>query len=304
MIASRYLPALRLFLFLAGVALIGYAIAVSSFTETFLLEPIPIILALLVSQAAWFLHALRFRAVLGIFGIPLRVLNAYRVHVESIFFVFFLPFGVGMDIAKFFKIDAAFARGVTRSRLVGILLADRLLGFGIAFFVGVLAFLTYRGGIDLALDWVLLGTILVVGITALAYLVYRRRHFLLYAADVLRVLLDNIGEVALAAGFNALAIGILGLALWLAGSMAGFGIGLSLTLFTVCTAMVAQVLPVSFAGVGGGEMSMVAIIIAAGHPETVALSVATIYYMFRLTAAVIGGCLEGRAILRHLRQGT
>ena len=62
-----------------------------------------LIIALLVNQSALILFAHRMQMLLRINSIKINFLNSLRIHLESIFYYYFLPMSVGMELSRCFK---------------------------------------------------------------------------------------------------------------------------------------------------------------------------------------------------------
>lgn len=248
-------------------------------------------------------HAARFRTSLALFGFTVPWWRAYVVHVQSVFYLFFLPFGVGMDIAKFVKLH----RRVPGARpaagpLVGAIMADRLIGFAVAATVAVLAVLAGGPGLsDLAIRvrWeiaVLFGVALLLIAGALwHWRAYLFAGWLLGAVGTARRR-PMLVAVAVLASLGL--FGVLSGCLWAAASVLGADLPYALALLVVSASMIFQALPISLAGVGGGELAMVGLLLVSGFARSEAVLLAAVFYGFRLTAALLGGAMELVGLIR------
>lgn len=254
--------------------------------------PLPILAALALNQVALLLFAIRMKAVMGAFGVPVSVPQSLRIHLQSMFYFFALPMTVGLEVARFAKIKRLLGDRADNAGLSYALLADRMVGALAAVLVAA-ALLPFVGVPVLKLEraipgWVAAGLgacVLVGGYVARAAL---RRH-LEQALDLARK-----GRGALAAALAVALVThvtfILGVQVAAAGM--GLGIGTAQTLFAISAAMLFVVIPVSFAGVSPVEAACAALLVGLGVPIEAAAVLALIAYLAKLVAAFEGGAWE------------
>ncbi len=87
--------------------------------------------AVLLNELALFAAALRLQRTLAVFGVRLRLGDAFRIHLQSLFYFFFVPMSVGLEVARFVKIRDI-QPATSARRLVLALLLDRVLGLAAA----------------------------------------------------------------------------------------------------------------------------------------------------------------------------
>lgn len=254
--------------------------------------PLPILAALALNQVALLLFAIRMKAVMGAFGVPVSVPQSLRIHLQSMFYFFALPMTVGLEVARFAKIKRLLGDRADNAGLSYALLADRMVGALAAVLVAA-ALLPFVGVPVLKLEraipgWVAAGLgacVLVGGYVARSAL---RRH-LEQALDLARK-----GRGALAA---ALAVALVTHVTFILGvqvAAAGMGLGIATaqTLFAISAAMLFVVIPVSFAGVSPVEAACAALLVGLGVPIEAAAVLALIAYLAKLVAAFEGGAWE------------
>ena len=94
--------------------------------------------AVLLNQLALYAAAWRLQATLAAFGVSIRRGQAMRIHLQSLFYFFFVPMSVGLEIARFLKVRDIDPT-VSAKRLLFALLFDRVLGLaGVLMVVGIL----------------------------------------------------------------------------------------------------------------------------------------------------------------------
>ena len=91
------------------------------------ISPLAVMGAILLNQAALLMAALRLRATLSAFGVAICRRDAFRIHLQSLFYFFFVPLSVGLEAARFVKIRRIDPRVPTTQLLLALLL-DRALG--------------------------------------------------------------------------------------------------------------------------------------------------------------------------------
>ena len=64
-----------------------------------------IVAALIVNQIGLMLFAIRMHLILHIFNINISYFQSLRIHLQSMFYFFVLPMTVGMEAARYVKIN-------------------------------------------------------------------------------------------------------------------------------------------------------------------------------------------------------
>lgn len=251
-------------------------------------------LALLVNQVALSLFALRMQRVLRVFGIGIGPVDAHRIHFQSLFYYFFVPMSVGLEIARYLKIRRV-VPDLRQADLIAALLSDRLLGVLVAGTV-VLASLPFvrlqrLETIAVNLGWLMAAavTVAIGGVALLA--VWRLGLFsqLIEAWRVTRGRWNHLGRAFLV---GTLMQGAMGLTVYLGGTAFGIDVGLPGALFAVAAGTFAMFIPVSVLGIGPAEAVGVATFVLVGLPVSDAAFLASIAYAAKLIGALQGGGWE------------
>jgi len=257
--------------------------------------------ALAAGVAGLVLFGVRLRLILRAFGLTLGRGNLWRIHLTSLFYYFFLPAGVGYDLARAAKVGAA-AGGVPMRRLAAVVVVERLVG-GASLFLLLIAALPFIHLIDDShlwwLDppaWVWGGIAGTVALTAVALAALAR-----YRRAELAALLSGTW-------ISVLAYVVIATAIWSAAWTLAVEVSLAEILVALAGTLFFQLIPVNLLGVSFGEVAAVAIYMAYGLDRPDAVLLATLAYLQRLAAAAIGGAVEGaysgRWFVRNLRART
>ena len=73
--------------------------------------------AIILNQAALVLFAWRLGMLTGIYGMILRPITAFKIHIQSVFYQVFGPMSVGMELARFVKVRSLHLGTTARSSL-------------------------------------------------------------------------------------------------------------------------------------------------------------------------------------------
>lgn len=249
-----------------------------------------VLLGVVFSQLSVVMFAVRLRLVLTMAGIRVSVWEATRLHVQSMFYYFFVPFGVGMEVYKVAKLYAKFP-AADRVTVLAAVVFDRLLGFltvvVIALLCGVAIVPRLSATIDPRNALLLVGVLVAVVALGAAAVVWVVRRGTLGNLRRFVPLVKTIGVQAVVLSFAMQMT--LALAVYFAAI--GWSVGLDYwqALFATASAIVFQVIPVNFLGIGGGEVAGVGIYILMGLSEQDAVLMVSSLYAYRLLTALLGG---------------
>ena len=253
-------------------------------------------LAMLLAQASLLLVAIRFHLATVAMGIRIPARTSARIALQSLFYMFFLPFGAGAEVSRWVKLRRA-APATTRTQAVATIALDRVTPFVacLAIFSACLPLLR-NGEIASAIHGVrpsqaapvLAALLLIAAIAAI-----RWRSWLWNALVPLRS--GERSQVMRLTAMVAISVAVqLSGALELA--MLGWWLGAELPLpeaaLASTGAMLAQVLPLSIAGAGTGELGMALLLTASGIPGVQAIMLTTASYLAKLVVAIECGLLE------------
>ncbi|MDX2287726.1 MAG: lysylphosphatidylglycerol synthase domain-containing protein [Hyphomicrobiaceae bacterium] len=292
----------KLVLIPLGVATLIYAmISQSVLGESKHIDVGMLGLAVIVNQVALTLYAIRMRSVLRVFNIALPYLDAKRIHLQSMFYYFFVPMAVGLEIARYVKIRHV-VPNTRQADLVISLFADRLLGLVAAILVALAALPFVRiagiGEVDVRLST----TLAAVFGSAIAVLVVAWRMGWLERG------LKQIAKVQMSPAHVVPAIVAcllmqlaMGATVW-AGAI-GLGIEASLadSVFGVSIGVVAMVIPISVLGAGAAEVAGVLAFLFVGMSASEAAALAALAFSGKLIGAIQGGiwdAIEGGLAFR------
>jgi uncharacterized membrane protein YbhN (UPF0104 family) len=219
------------------------------------------------------------------FDLRVPVRAVWRIHVVTMFYYFFLPAGFGYDLVRAAKLGNA-SPGTGTWKLAGVASVERIAG-GIGLIALMLVALPFtKVAEETRLTWLDppldVWLALVAGAVILAagfYLAVGRRHP--------RVRLIYPAAAASAGAYALLAAGI-----WIAAESLGIRISSTEILVALAGTLLFQLIPVNLVGVSFGEVAAVAIYAAYGLDRPEAVFLATIAYLQRLAAALVGGGLE------------
>lgn len=248
-------------------------------------------LAVLVYQISFFLMTFRICFLLKGAGhhVPWRA--SWRIYAQSIFYYFFLPLGVGSDIARFMKLQAQCAH-IPKSHLASNILLDRGLGLGAALCWTLLLFPFVNPNLPISLPTILIGIAFAFVIFVGLYKVFQHHPLVMK----LRALLphDAKGVICLvsAASVALLVHFLMACSTFLAAQAVDLNVQFTSIIFGCSAAMIFMVLPISFGGVSPVEAAAVGIFLALGYDTGTASMLAFWGYAFRLFAALQGGVWE------------
>jgi uncharacterized membrane protein YbhN (UPF0104 family) len=304
---ARYLvPVFKLFVVPVGLLVLAAELVNDPRLGLVSMDPWAIAAALAINQVALTLFAVRMQTALAVFGVPLALAHALRVHLQSMFYFFVLPMTVGLEVSRFTKIRNLPGERVDAAALTYALLADRVVGALAAsvLAVALLPFVEFVGLVRWggAASWLWWGA---AGIGGAALLLLHGR---------IRAHLKGVMELCLSGRRGLWAALIVAMvthccfafAVHLAARGANVEITYLQTLFTVSAAMIFVVIPISFAGVSPVEAAGLGVLVGLGIPVEQAAIVVLMSYLAKLLAAFEGGAwevYEGGAHLSRLLGG-
>lgn len=286
----RALLALRLVLSVAGLAVL--AVLVGRRADLGRLAGVLPWLALsfVVAQAGLGLFAARLRQVLSVLSLELPLGTAVRVHYQSMFYYFFVPAGVGYEIAKLGKLAAALPEA--RVAAVGAaVVADRLLGTAVLLLL-TLATLPATGLADRLGGLGRTGALAALGMALLLALLWTRRDRVRGALGPFLHGPVRPGRLLPALVLSAGVQLTVALAVWLLAAAVGIPVGYAQVVFATSASIFFQAVPVTLLGAGAGEVAGVAMYLGMGLAREDALLLVTLVYLHRLFAALVGGAWE------------
>jgi len=259
--------------------------------DTAKLDPWTLVGAVLMNQLALYAAACRLQATLAAFGVRIGRGQAMRIHLQSLFYFFFMPMSVGLEIARFIKVREI-DRTVSTRRLLFALLLDRVLGLAAAILLvtallpvvmpDVLRQVSYPGWLAL----ITAGTVIIGGV------------FWLYA-PLRQRLSDAVAAIAEVARSLPLLIGLALAALLLVCAsvyLIAFGerieIGPVALSFALSASLLGMSLPVSLLGATLGEAAGAGLFAVLGLNAASALLLVSVAYGGRLLGALQGGFIE------------
>ena len=92
--------------FLVSLGIIVLLVSIANVSNINLLSTfnVKVLLGFFISQVALFLYSLRFRLVMKSTGIPLKIIDAFRINTFAVFYHFFTPLSMGAVLTKFIKL--------------------------------------------------------------------------------------------------------------------------------------------------------------------------------------------------------
>jgi hypothetical protein len=262
-----------------------------------------LLLALVALQASILCFAVRLHFSLRAFGIDLSARAASIIALQSLFY-FFIPLSIGTDAARWLKIRNRIP-DVSRMTVLTAVLFDRgtaavacvfIAAFTLPLIPSIHIDIPTVGG--LASSWWLAVLATLAGAALVMLFQVARRRFPNLLALILkrRFLLNMVtclGLSLLTQGFTILTVwsGLL----WLGVLIKPAAISIGVT-----GAAIAQVIPLSVAGAGPGEVTAGLLLTSTGASTDAAILLATVVYFCKLIGGIEGGLLEWPPISRRL----
>jgi uncharacterized membrane protein YbhN (UPF0104 family) len=286
-----WLLALKIALVIGGLLVLLHWALQRLPNDTGTLAPWSLLGAILLNQLALFAAAWRLQATLAAFGVRIGRRQAVRIHLQSLFYFFFVPMSVGLEIARFIKIRAIDPR-VSAKRLLFALLLDRLLGL-VAAVAMVTALLPLVMPEVLSQLWhpawiavVMLASLVVAG-TLWLHAPSRRRLL-----DVLAAISEVGGLLPRLIGLSLAALLLVCASVYLIAVGARLDIEPMVLTFALSASLLGMLLPVSMLGATLGEAAGAGLFAILGLNAAAALVLVSAAYGGRLLGALQGGIIE------------
>lgn len=298
---------LKASLVVAGLGLLVSWAADSLPVDRSAVSPFAVALAVLLNQAALYAAAERLRATLAAFDMTISRGQAFGIHLRSLFYFFFVPMSVGLEISRFFAIRAI-CPGASGRRLLLALLIDRLLGVLAAFLVvvalvgAVLPELAPRH----VNPWWYLGAVALaclLGAALLAHGTLRR-----YARDLVEALGSTGPRLVIPIMLSFATLLLMCASVFAFANGAGILIAPIALTFALAASLFGMAIPVSLLGATLGEVAGVGTLALIGLTPAAAVMLASVAYCGRLLGAIQGAVVElwgevGRAASRRKVDG-
>jgi hypothetical protein len=270
-------------------------------------SPIAVVLAVLLNQAALYTAAERLRATLSAFGMTISRGQAFGIHLRSLFYFFFVPMSVGLEISRFVAIRAV-CPGASGRRLLLALLVDRALGL-LAALIAVLALVGVvfpeLARVDIN-PWWYLAAVALVAILGTALLAHGalRQH----ARDLLEALASAGPRLLVPILLSVAALLLVCASVFAFANGAGIVIDPITLAFALAASLFGMAIPVSLLGATLGEVAGAGTLALVGLPPAAAVLLASAAYCGRLLGAIQGAVVElwadiGRVMGRRRADG-
>jgi uncharacterized membrane protein YbhN (UPF0104 family) len=247
--------------------------------------------AVLLNQLALYAAAWRLQATLAAFGVSIRRGSAMRIHLQSLFYFFFVPMSVGLEIARFLKVRDINPR-VSAKRLLFALLFDRVLGLaGVLIVVGILLPIVLPDFLPQLWHpgWLLFAVVVVsiIGATSWLHRPTGERLLTMIAATA-----EVRRSLPLLIGLSLAALLLVCASVYVIAISARIDIGLVPLTFALSASLLGMLLPVSLLGATVGEAAGIGIFAALGLNAASGMLLVTAAYGGRLLGALQGAVVE------------
>jgi uncharacterized membrane protein YbhN (UPF0104 family) len=268
------------------------------------LDPWSLFGAIFLNQLALFAAAWRLQATLAAFGVRIGRRQAMRIHLQSLFYFFFVPMSIGLEIARFIKVRDI-ASTVSAKRLLFALLLDRVLGLVAAVaVVAALLPLVMPQVLPQLLHpvWLALITLASLALGSALWLHDPSRRRLIDAVAAM----GKVGRLLpLLIGLSLAALVLVCASVYLIAVGARLAIEPMAVTFALSASLLGMLLPVSVLGATVGEAAGAGLFALFGLNAASALLLVSAAYGGRLLGALQGGLIElwmDRHSLRPERQ--
>jgi hypothetical protein len=261
-----------------------------------------LVVVVLLNQAALFAAALRLRSTLAAFGVRLTAGQAMAIHLRSLFYFFFVPLSVGLEVSRYLDIRRLDADVPART-LVLVLLLDRVLGLVAAVAaLAAFAYLVLPASVWAQINgrWLVLGALAVLA--AGGGLVLLHRPWRERATDLLRVLRAGSVRLLVPVLLSLLALALVCASVYVVAAASGWAAGFAEIAFALSASLLGMALPLSLLGVTVGEATGVGVMALLGLAPALAVMLVSLAYVGRLLGAVQGAALELHGGVRVLRR--
>ncbi|MGB5736853.1 MAG: lysylphosphatidylglycerol synthase transmembrane domain-containing protein, partial [Thiohalocapsa sp.] len=247
--------------------------------------------AILLNQLALHAAAWRLQATLAAFGVSIRRGQAMRIHLQSLFYFFFVPMSVGLEIARFLKVRDIDPT-VSAKRLLFALLFDRVLGLaGVLLVVGMLLPLVLPALLPQLWHpgWLLFAVVVASIIGAASWLHPRLRELLL---TMIAATAEVRQSPPLLIALSLAALLLVCASVYVIAISARIDIGLVPLTFALSASLLGMMLPVSLLGATVREAAGIGIFAALGISAASGMLLVTTAYGGRLLGALQGAIIE------------
>lgn len=273
-------------------------------------DPWGLLSAVVLNQMALFAAAWRLQATLAAFGVHIDRVQAIRIHLQSLFYFFFVPMSVGLEIARFAKVRAL-EPSVSAKRLLMALLLDRMLGLTAAL-VLVLCLLPVVMSDLLARfwppGWLAFGLASALVAAGVAWVFCRHTPLPRRLADGMLAMTEVWRLLPMLLALSTAALLLVCASVYAIAAGAGIAVGPVALTFALASSLFGMLLPVSLLGATLGEAAGAGFFTMLGLDIASALLLVFGAYSGRLIGALQGGVIElwldgRRAIDRAERAG-
>lgn len=252
--------------------------------------------ALIVFLISSVLAGFRMGVTLYCVGAKIAPLRAIRTHMHALFYHIFMPFGVGSDIAKFAMFHKVVE--IDKTQLAGGLILDRIIGVSsFALIVGVTAPILFRHPLFIL---VLPSLVILMGLITLNI----KRILVVFPEKLATPLMPLQSAISthryqlmISLGISVLSQLVMGIAVWIVGRGWIIDISFVQAVFGNSAAFLFQIVPLHLAGLSGTEIAGVGVYTALGFSVAEALLLVSMVYAFRISAAMVGGLLDGASMI-------
>ena len=272
-------------------------------------SPYMLVASLALGQLGLFFFGLRLKAVLTSIGVQTSTRKVMAIHFESLLLYFILPASLGQDASRAGKI---FAHQTTERRSLSsasqravstsfAIIVDRIVGVATLMSIALLAIpnsVLASTSIWEASWWLFAVVIAILFMGAGVFVAVWR-----YANSIWSVARQiSWSAISRAAIASALGQVLIGLAVLMPVVGANLPVALADILVILAVATAGQLIPVSFAGVGAGEIASYWLYVAVGLSSKEALLPVAALYGLHLFGALLGGISEISKALQKAHQ--
>lgn len=261
-----------------------------------------LLLAVAALQASLASFAARLKFSLRALGVVLPQKASVIIALQSLFY-FFVPLSIGTDAARWMKIQACLP-AVSRTAVLAAVLFDRATAAVACLLIGLAALPlvvairfempstgdSMRKGLLIAA--VSLTLLVLLGILAVLAQRYKQRIAFIWSREF-------VGNSCVSLALSFLTQGFMIVAVWSGFRWLGIDLAPANIAFGVTGGALAQVIPISVAGAGPGEVATVLLSAAAGATTEQGVLLASMVYFCKLIGGIEGGLLEWPPIARR-----
>jgi hypothetical protein len=247
--------------------------------------------AVMLNQLALFAAAWRLQVTLRAFGVCIGRQQAVRIHLQSLFYFFFVPMSVGLEISRFVKVRDIDPT-VSAKRLLFALLLDRVLGLLVAVAVAAALLPVVMPEVLPQLwqpAWIAVVTLGSLALGGALWLHPPSRRRLVDAVAAM----GKVGRsLPLLIGLSLAALLLVCASVYVIAVGARVDIGPSALTFALSASLLGMLLPVSALGATMGEAAGAGLFALFGLNAASALLLVSAAYGGRLLGALQGGVIE------------